>query len=259
MQIRLQKLLSASSICSRRVAEQMIKDEKIRINGNLATLGVKAKLNDKININNSRYVCVTKDITTQILLYHKPVGVICSRNDPLKRPTIYQQLPISLKNFLNIGRLDINSAGLLLFTNNGELCYRLSHPSYKIRREYIIRTLGELNEEQVKKIRNGIEFEGQLYKILSIKLIGGEGVNKTYKMVLQEGKNHEIRNVFSFFNIQVNKILRIKFANIVLPRTLRPTKHMLLEHTECENILKSVGMLKNQEILKLQFIKKIKK
>jgi len=257
--IRIQKAISQSQIASRRATEKMIKNQQIRVNGNVAKLGDKVIKDDKINIDNNSYVCIEKKIDTKILIYHKPIGVICTKSDPERRETVFDQIPQAKANWLNIGRLDINSSGLLLFTNNGELCYRLTHPSYEITRKYIVRILGELDKEQIKKCKDGILYQREVLKLSSIKLIAGEGINKTYAISLKEGKNHEIRNIFESFGFQVNKLLRVEFANIALPRELKPGKSFLINNYDTTQILNQVNLPLQSTTLQLKFTKKTKR
>jgi 23S rRNA pseudouridine2605 synthase len=162
---RIQKALARSDWGSRREIERLIRDRRIKVNNSLAVLGLSIRPGDSIQLDNGRIVEVGLDKQElQVLLYHKPAGVVCTRSDEEGRPTIFEKLPrVKHGRWLNVGRLDINTTGLLLFTNNGELAHRLTHPKYKIDREYAVRVFGNVNEKMLLTIRKVVEVDGDVY------------------------------------------------------------------------------------------------
>jgi 23S rRNA pseudouridine2605 synthase len=233
--IRIQKFLSEQGIASRRTIETWIKENRISINNNIAKLG------DKININNNNQIKLDNKILKFnnlsiikpiILLYHKPQGQICTRSDPKNRPSVFQNLP-KLENgrWVAIGRLDLYTSGILLFTNNGETANQLMHPKYNQEREYLVRIFGIANQETLLKLTNGIKLkpENTICRFKTINLISQKS-NSWYKVILTEGRNREIKRLFSAVGLEVNRLIRTRFGNFVLPKFLKPGEYYLTEN-----------------------------
>ncbi len=231
---KLQKILANLGLGSRREIEQWIKERRVQLNDQLAKLGDRASLQDKIRLDGSLVKQHSTHVTpTKILLYHKPIGEICSRSDPEHRSTVFDSLPIIKKGrWIMIGRLDVNSSGLLLFTNDGELANRLMHPSFQVEREYQVRVLGEVTPEIIQQLTKGVRLEEGMARFKSIKLAGGRGANRWYKVVLAEGKNREVRRLFESQGLKVSRLMRIRFGSVLLPRDLHPGGYHILKDSD---------------------------
>ena len=184
----------------------------------------------------------------RVLIYHKPTGEIVSMDDPQGRPTVFQRLPkISNGKWLAVGRLDFNTEGLLLFTNSGELANRLMHPRYEVQREYAVRTLGELTDEQRKQLLDGVQLEDGPAKFLYVDPAGGEGANRWYKVGLKEGRNREVRRMFEACKLTVSRLIRTRFGDILMPSTLKRGKWMEMEALEAMSYVQSLGVRVDEE------------
>lgn len=243
---RIQKVLAQMGLGSRRQIEKWITEGRIQINGTTAILGQTINATDKIKVS-GKLVDVKYSFShlgnlnkVRILLYHKPEGEIVSVKDPKNRPTVFSHLP-RLRNakWINVGRLDFNTSGLLIFTTSGELANRLMHPSAGIIREYSVRILGELSIESQQKLLSGVEINGELCQFQSLKEIGGNGVNRWYKVTLSEGKNREVRKLFESVNCTVSRLIRIRYGDLILPPLLRRGKTYELTPKEVSLFLKN--------------------
>ena len=169
----------------------------------------------------------------RVLIYHKPEGEIVSRDDPEGRPTVFERLPILRKGrWLAVGRLDFNTSGLLLFTNDGDLANKLMHPRYELEREYAVRILGELTEEQVKSLTEGIQLEDGPAKFNLLRDEGGEGANHWYRVTISEGRNREVRRMFEAVGLTVSRLMRVRYGSVELPARLK--RGMWMEMPEAE-------------------------
>ncbi|MFV2032928.1 MAG: pseudouridine synthase, partial [Gammaproteobacteria bacterium] len=166
----------------------------------------------------------------KLLMYHKPVGEECTRSDPEGRPTVFSNLPnLSHGRWVGIGRLDINTSGLILFTNQGELANRLMHPSYEVEREYAVRVRGAVTEEMLQQLKRGVKLEDGLAKFEQIIDGGGEGSNHWYHVVLKEGKNREVRRLWEALGIEVSRLFRVRYDGFNLPKWLKPGKYRVFD------------------------------
>ncbi len=219
---RLQKILSQAGLGSRREMEQWIEKGWIKVNDKLATLGDSAKANDKIAvkgklINNP----LNRKSKTRVLLYHKPIGEISSRYDPKHDRTVFDNLPaLRQGRWVQVGRLDINTSGLLVFTNDGELANRLMHPKFGLEREYAVRVHGQVSPDAIKNMLSGVTLEDGIAKFQKIDYRGGEGSNSWYHVILNEGKNREVRRLWSSQGIEVSRLIRIRYGKLTMPRSL---------------------------------------
>lgn len=243
---RIQKVLAQMGLGSRRQIEQWIAEGRVQINGKTAVLGQTISQSDKIRAN-GKLVDIKHSFShlgslnkVRILLYHKPEGEIVSVKDPKNRPTVFAHLP-RLRNakWINVGRLDFNTSGLLLFTTSGELANRLMHPSSGIIREYSVRILGELTLESQQKLLRGVEIDGELCQFQSLEEVGGTGANRWYKVTLSEGKNREVRKLFASVNCTVSRLIRIRYGNLILPPLLRRGKTYELTPKEVSWFMKN--------------------
>lgn len=237
---RIQKVLAQYGLGSRRHIEQLIREKQIIVNGMVATLGVKISASDTIIVSGQRVHLQDNmqfPVRTRVLLYHKPLGEICSRNDPEGRPTVFRSLPVLKKSrWIVIGRLDINTTGLLLFTNNGDLANKIMHPSANITRKYAVRIFGEISPDILKNLKEGVMLEDGLAKFDTIEDAGGQGANHWYHVTLQEGRNREVRRLWLSQGCQVSRIVRIEFGSLILPRDLREGKFIELSAKEIERL-----------------------
>jgi len=219
---RLQKLLSQAGLGSRREMERWIEEGLIQVNGTTATIGDSATADDKISVR-GRVIDNPLKISykTRILLYHKPVGEISSRHDPKHNKTVFDNLPhLKQGRWVQVGRLDINTSGLLVFTNNGELANRLMHPKYELEREYAVRVYGQVKPETIALLLKGVTLDDGVAKFKRIECRGGEGVNTWYHVVLSEGRNREVRRLWNSQGVEVSRLIRIRYGSFQMPRYL---------------------------------------
>ena len=235
---RIHKLLAQSGYGSRREIEKAILDHKVLVNNQIAKIGQLITPSDKIIFNGKSVYLNNDNNLPRVLIYHKPEGEIVSENDPGGRTTVFQSLPrIKKGKWMSIGRLDFNTSGLLIFTSYGELANRLMHPKYEVEREYSVRILGELSEDQIKEFKAGIEVEGAKAKFESIYFEGGDGANKWYRVVLKEGRNREVRKMFEYFDLTVSRLIRVRFGIVILPSHLKRGMHTELTQAEVTRLL----------------------
>lgn len=240
---RVQKALSRMGFGSRREIEGWIEQGRIKINGELAKPGIKVKDGDRAEFNGKRIVIRAPKAEVRVLVYNKPVGEVCSRKDEKKRPSVFDHLPkITNARWVSVGRLDINTSGLMLFTNNGELANRLMHPSHEIEREYAVRVRGQITDEKLRQLQKGVQLEDGPAHFDSIADGGGEGANHWYHVILREGRNREVRRLWEAVDVQVSRLIRLRYANISLPRNLRQGKSVDLELKEVKQLMESVGL-----------------
>ena len=243
---RIQKVLAQSGFGSRREIEKAIVDERVLVNNKIAKVGQSITPSDKISLNGKPIFLSNSNNLPRVLIYHKPEGEIVSENDPEGRTNVFQNLP-RIKNgkWISIGRLDFNTSGLLIFTSNGELANKMMHPKYEVDREYSVRILGEVSEEQIKKFTKGIDLDDGTAKFESISFEGGEGANKWYRVVLKEGKNREVRRMFEYFNLTVSRLIRVRFGIVILPSHVKRGMYTELTQAEVSRLLEKHGMNSN--------------
>lgn len=220
---KLQKVLANAGLGSRRQMEAWIDAGRVKVNGAIAHLGQRVEPDDKIKVDGRLLTSLQRRATrTRVLIYNKPEGEICTRDDPEGRTTVFDRLPkLKGERWIAVGRLDINSSGLLLFTTDGELANRLMHPSSEIIRTYAVRVLGEMTPAIKQKLLKGVKLEDGIAKFDSLESAGGKGANQWYHVTLCEGRNREVRRLFESQALKVNRLIRIQFAGIDLPRDLR--------------------------------------
>jgi 23S rRNA pseudouridine2605 synthase len=241
--IRIQKLLAQIGVASRREVEKAIIEKRISVNSVLAEIGQSVSDKDIIIFDGKLINLNSDKVLPRILIYNKPEGEIVSESDPKGRATVFDHLP-QIKNakWISIGRLDFNTSGLLIFTSYGEFANRLMHPRYEIEREYSVRVLGKLTDNQISQLRAGIKLEDGIAKFETISFGGGEGSNHWYQVTLKEGRNREVRRLFEFFNITVSRLMRIRFGGIILPSNLKKGNYIELSEKEVLNILSKFNM-----------------
>jgi 23S rRNA pseudouridine2605 synthase len=220
---KLHKVLAQAGIGSRRDMEELIADGKITVNGEPAHTGQRVSFGDRVEVNGKPVRLRIVPPPARIVAYHKPAGEIVSHDDPQHRPTVFRRLPrLQQGKWQSVGRLDINTEGLLLFTTSGGLANQLMHPRFGVEREYAVRVMGELGEEARAKLLEGVEIEGQRASFKSIENGGGgEGLNQWYRVVITEGRNREVRKLFDAVGLTVSRLIRIRYGTVVLPHGLK--------------------------------------
>ncbi|MBH5330020.1 rRNA pseudouridine synthase [Eikenella sp. S3360] len=242
--VRLQKALAASGVGSRREMEEWIQNGWVTVNGKPAQLGDKVQPEDQVLVKGSVVKLKWPDRLPRIILYYKQEGEIVSRDDPQGRVSIFDRLPQAASSrWVAIGRLDINTSGLLILTTSGELANRFAHPSFEVEREYAVRVLGELGIEQMRQLTGeGVMLEDGLAQVERIHSQGGEGANKWYNVVLKEGRNREVRRIFEHFGLTVSRLVRTGFGPIALPNRLKRGQFYELNAAEVAAVVKWADM-----------------
>jgi len=229
--LKLQKVLAMYGVASRRAAEEMIKEGRIDVNGIPAHIGMRVEESDKITIDGKPLRKPEEGQTPYFLIYHKPIGQICTRNDPERRPTVFENLPkCPSGRWVCVGRLDINTTGLLLFTNSGDLANRLMHPSYNMEREYAIRTLGHVTPEICKRLTKGVKLDDGWARFEHIVVTPrtSDGANSWCTAVLMEGRTRVVRRLFEAVGLTVSRLVRVRFGPITLPERLGRGRYQML-------------------------------
>ena len=238
MSEKLQKVLARVGLGSRRHMEEAIVEGRVSVNGKIAEIGQRIEATDELRIDGRRVSFTLEEETRRrVLVYYKPEGEICSRQDPEGRPTVFDNLPpLNGERWVMVGRLDINSSGLLLFTNDGELANRLMHPSNEVEREYAVRVMGEITPEMRQNLLNGVMLEDGPAKFESMSEVGGEGINRWYEVVVKEGRNREVRRLFESQALKVSRLLRIRYGTVSLARHLRIGRWLELDKDEIDGL-----------------------
>ncbi|CAG9417025.1 23S rRNA pseudouridine(2605) synthase RluB [Providencia alcalifaciens] len=221
---KLQKILARSGHGSRREIEGLLKEGRISVDGKMATLGdrVEVKATTKIRLD-GRLLAIKepeKEIC-RVMAYYKPEGELCTRHDPEGRPTVFNRLPrLTGARWIAVGRLDVNTSGLLLFTTDGELANRLMHPSREVEREYAVRVFGEITDAKIRQLTTGVQLEDGPASFKTVSYRGGEGMNQWYNVTLTEGRNREVRRLWESVGVQVSRLIRVRYGDIDLPKGL---------------------------------------
>jgi len=219
---KLQKVLAQAGVGSRRDLEQMIIDKRVTVNGEPAHIGQRISWGDRVAVDGKPVRVRIAPMPARVIAYHKPAGEVVTHDDPQQRPTVFRRLPrLPHGKWQSVGRLDINTEGLLLFTTSGELANQLMHPRFGVEREYAVRVLGTLANEARARLLEGVQIEGQNAAFKSIDDGGGEGANHWYRVVITEGRNREVRKLFDAVGLTVNRLIRIRYGSVVLPRGLK--------------------------------------
>jgi 23S rRNA pseudouridine2605 synthase len=244
--IKLQKFLADLDLGSRREIETWITAGRIVVNDELAHLGQRVSNDDKILVDGKPIQESNQEITleqTEVIIYHKPIGKVCTRSDEKHRKTVFEDLPKpKLGRWVMVGRLDLNTAGLLLFTNNGQLAHKLMHPSSEIEREYAVRIFGDVDDEALQRLRSGVMLEDGMAKFVSIKATGGDHRNRWFHVVLKRGKNREVRRLWNSQGIEVSRLIRVRFGTIFLPKNLVPGEVQNLSKQQIKKLVSDLGV-----------------
>ncbi|MEA1988359.1 MAG: pseudouridine synthase [Pseudomonadota bacterium] len=245
---KLQKILARAGFGSRRSVETLITEGLVKVNGRTAKLGDRATAADKIKVKDQAVKeSRLQKQPTQVILYNKPEGRVCTRNDDKGRETIFQQLPRIINGrWISIGRLDLNTSGLLILTNNGELANRMMHPSYEVEREYTVRVFGEVSDEALKQVVKGVQLDdgpARFNKVTKMQTsLESESINKWYKVTIKEGRYREVRRIWEAVGVQVSRLHRVRYGQFSIPRNLRKGKTEELTWKQINQLLKSVDL-----------------
>lgn len=235
---RLQKVLAQIGIGSRREIEEWVIAGRISVNGLPAALGQKIGPGDQVKHNGKPIPLKFIAQPARVLMYHKPDGEIVSRDDPEGRPSVFERLPVVRKGrWIAVGRLDFNTSGLLLFTNDGDLANKLMHPRYEMEREYAVRLLGALDDEQKRTLTEGIELEDGMARFSKLTEEGGEGANRWYRVTLTEGRNREVRRMFEAVGLTVSRLMRVRYGPVSLPSRIKRGMWMELPEEQVQALV----------------------
>ncbi len=253
---RIQKVLARSGLGSRRQIEKAIKMAQIYINGKLVELGQTLNEGDIVNWKNRKWVIEPQDQDLKILMYNKPLGEICTRKDEKGRPTVFDNLPeLKRERWINVGRLDINTTGLILFTNDGGFANHLMHPSTKIDREYACRVFGDVDQIKLDNLRNGVELEDGFAKFNDIQQAGSGEANQWFHVVLLEGRNREVRRLWESQDLKVSRLKRVRYGGVFLPKKLRMGQFQEFTRGEKNILLQDVGYKVKEVEMVARFLK----
>lgn len=235
---KIQKVLANAGLGSRREIETWITAGRVTVNGKVANLGERMSYHDLVCVDGREIKLVkSKNQQARVLIYHKPEGEMCTRHDPEGRRTIFESLPIIRNSrWICVGRLDLNTSGLLLITNNGELANHLMHPSSEIEREYAVRVRGDMDARVLEKLEKGVKLEDGMARFQSIVDAGGSGSNHWYHVIVKEGRNRLVRRLWEAVGFTVSRLIRIRFGPIYLPSNLRSGHHFELTNEEVNQL-----------------------
>jgi 23S rRNA pseudouridine2605 synthase len=239
---KLQKILASRGMGSRREIERWIEDGRVVVNGKTANLGDRAQPDDRIEVDKKNVDL--KAQTHRVLIYNKPEGEVATRKDPEGRPTVFDRLPrLNSQRWINVGRLDINTSGLMLFTTDGELANKLMHPSSNIDREYLVRVFGEVTDEIVQRLLSGVELEDGPARFSDV--VENEedsGQNRWFTVCLMEGRNREVRRLWESQDVKVNRLKRVRFGPVFLPSFLRAGQWVDMDVAETKSLYRQCGL-----------------
>ena len=247
---RIQKVLARGGIASRREVERWIEEGRLSVNGIKVTPGQHLKQGDQVQIN-GRVINWEKysQQPTRVLVYNKPTGEVVTRRDPQGRPVVFSRLPkLAVGRWISVGRLDINTSGLLLLTNNGELANRLMHPSTELDREYAVRILGEVPDEMIETLKKGVELEDGKAHFNDIQFFSGEGANKWFHVVVKEGRNRLVRRLWESQGVTVSRLMRVRYGPSVLPTNVRAKDSYELNNKELAMLMQFVDLAEEKSL-----------
>ena len=240
---RLHKVLANAGLGSRRMLEQRIAGGEIKVNGTAAETGSSVRAGDRVEVDRKQFVVATDQHEhAQVLMYHKPEGELTTRDDPEGRPTVFENLPhLNGSRWISVGRLDVNTTGLLLLTTDGELANALMHPSHELEREYLCRVHGEVPDEMLEKLKVGVELEDGPARFDEIHVVSRGGSHCWFRVVLHEGRNREVRRLWDSQGLLVSRLKRIRYGNVELPRGLRPGQNQTLAEDAVKDLREVAG------------------
>ncbi|GAB3033345.1 23S rRNA pseudouridine(2605) synthase RluB [Bowmanella dokdonensis] len=260
MSEKLQKVLANAGIGSRREMEKWIEQGRVSVNGQLATLGQRVEAEDKIRVDGKLLDPQTEKPICRVLMYNKPEGELCSRKDPEGRDTVFDRLPrMKHGRWIAVGRLDINTSGLLLFTNDGELANRLMHPSHEVEREYAVRVFGNVTQDILTRLKNGVKLEDGEAKFTSIRRHPGdeESMNHWFNVTLSEGRNREVRRMWESQDVKVSRLIRVRYGDIELEKRLPQGAWVELQLKQVNALRKLASLPPEKESLVMEDDKRL--
>ena len=239
---KLHKVLAQAGMGSRLEMEQLIMEGRITVNNEPAHIGQRIQFGDHVKVNGKPIRFRIDAPPARVIAYHKPVGEVVTHDDPQNRPTVFRRLPkLYQGKWQSVGRLDLNTEGLLLFTSSGELANNLMHPRFGLEREYAVRVLGALNKEEKQKLLDGVKLDDGFAQFGSIEVGGGEGSNCWYRVTISEGRNREVRRMFEAVGHAVSRLIRIRYGAMVLPRGLKRGAWMELDEGDIKSLMQIAG------------------
>lgn len=241
-QPKLHKVLAQAGMGSRLEMEQLIMEGRISVNNEPAHIGQRIQFSDHVKVNGKPIRFRIEPPPTRVIAYHKPAGEVVTHDDPQNRPTVFRKLPkLYQGKWQSVGRLDLNTEGLLLFSSSGELANNLMHPRFGLEREYAVRVLGKLNKEEKQRLLDGVQLDDGLAQFGSIEDGGGEGVNCWYRVTISEGRNREVRRMLEAVGHAVSRLIRIRYGAMMLPRGLKRGAWMELGETDIRALMSAIG------------------
>ncbi|MGH8090021.1 MAG: pseudouridine synthase, partial [Rudaea sp.] len=251
---RLHKVLANAGLGSRRLLEERIQAGEIRVNGAVAEIGSSVRAGDRVELDGKLFVAINDSAEhAQVIVFHKPDGVVTTRDDPEGRPTVFEQLPhLKGARWIAVGRLDINTTGLLLLTTDGALAHKLMHPSSEIEREYICRVHGEVPDEALEKLKAGVELEDGPARFEELAVISRGDSHSWFRVVIREGRNREVRRMWEALGLMVSRLKRIRYGNVELPRGLLRAQSETLAPDQVKTLRELVGAADPEPMLTLQ-------
>lgn len=245
---KLHKVLAQAGMGSRLEMEQLILEGRISVNGEPAHIGQRIQFGDVIKVNGKPVRVRMTPPPPRVLAYHKPAGEVVSHDDPQNRPTVFRRLPRLMQGkWQSVGRLDLNTEGLLLLTNSGELANRLMHPRFGLQREYAVRVLGALSNEEKQRLLDGVKLDDGVAQFASIEDGGGEGANCWYRVTIGEGRNREVRRMFEAVGHAVSRLIRIRYGAVMLPRGLKRGVWLELDDRDIGRLTAAAGLVDADE------------
>jgi len=239
---KLQKVLARAGLGSRREMERWIEEGRVRVNGKVAGLGDRVGGRDQVSVD-GRELASPAPSEVRCIMYHKPAGEVCSRRDPEGRPTVFDRLPhLKSGRWISIGRLDFTTTGLLLFTTDGELANALMHPSSAIEREYVVRVMGDVHEDMLQRMREGVMLEDGPARFTDIQAGGGDGVNRWFHVVLMEGRNREVRRLWESQGLTVSRLKRVRYGDVLIPSKVRQGHWIELDRSEVNSLYRQANL-----------------
>ncbi len=240
---KLHKVLAQAGLGSRLEMEQLILEGRISVNNEPAHIGQRIQFGDQVKVNGKPIRVRIEPPPARVIAYHKPVGEVVTHDDPQNRPTVFRKLPrLQQGKWQSVGRLDLNTEGLLLFTSSGQLANQLMHPRFGLEREYAVRVLGALSNEEKQRLLEGVQLDDGPAQFSSIEDGGGEGSNCWYRVTISEGRNREVRRLLEAVGHAVSRLIRIRYGAMVLPRGLKRGAFMELDERDIGALMKAVGM-----------------
>lgn len=239
---KLHKVLAQAGLGSRLEMEQLILEGRISVNNEPAHIGQRIQFGDQIKVNGKPIRFRIAPPPARVIAYHKPVGEVVTHDDPQNRPTVFRRLPKLFQGkWQSVGRLDLNTEGLLLFTSSGELANKLMHPRFGLEREYAVRVLGALNNDEKERLLSGVKLDDGMAQFGSIENGGGEGANTWYRVTISEGRNREVRRMFEAVGHAVSRLIRIRYGAMMLPRGLKRGGWMELDERDIRALVQAAG------------------